>query len=62
LPLSSSSKIATLDDRKGIAFPCFHHRRPKRTAPHRDLENGESEMMLLEPILRIIDRGYVLSF
>jgi len=23
------------------------------------LENGESEMMLLEPILRIIDRGYV---
>jgi hypothetical protein len=27
----------------------------------RGLENSESEVMLLEPISRIIDRGYVLT-
>lgn len=27
--------------------------------PYQGLGNGESEMMLLEPIFRIIDRGYV---
>jgi hypothetical protein len=30
-------------------------------AASRGLENSESEVMLLEPISRIIDRGYVLT-
>ncbi|WP_137175834.1 hypothetical protein [Massilia sp. HP4] len=41
-----------------IAFTAFTLTSEK-PAPHRGFEIGESEMMLLEPISRIIDRGYV---
>jgi len=43
----------------GIAFTPFTTAR--QAAPHRGLKNSESGMMLLEPISRIIDRGYVFN-
>jgi len=50
-----------LDDRKGIALPAFTSAPGRRRCIGVN-QNSESEMMLLEPISRIIDRGYVLRF